>query len=72
MRKPICFEIKHRNGHSYCIYYFENLDLLVKCSNDYSQSYYSFNSYHPPEHAFKPVSRELFRKIVNSSVFEVE
>lgn len=64
---PICFTIKHKkSNHSYQIWYFEELDLLVKnsCSDGHSE-------FHPDFDSFKPISKELFEKILSADVFEV-
>lgn len=64
---PVCFVVVHKkNGHKYQIWYFEELDLLVKnsCSDGHSEC-------HPDFDSFKPISKELFNKILDADVFEV-
>jgi len=63
---PICFVIKHNSGHSYQVWYFEELDLLVKVSPNEENG-----EFQPAYDGFKPISREVFEKILNSEVFEV-
>lgn len=68
---PICFVVAHKSGHKYQVWYFENLNLLVKVSNSYDQTMYHQNSYHPPVDSFKALSKQVFNKILSSDVFEV-
>jgi len=67
VKKPICFVARNKkSGHEYEVWYFENIDILVKKSvNDYD------DEYHPPYDSFKPIPKETFEKILNSDIFEV-
>jgi len=64
---PICFVVRNKKtGSEYEVWYFENLDLLVKNSCNGNDS-----EYQPCYNSFKPISKDLFRKILESSEFEV-
>ena len=67
VRKPICFVVRNKKtGCEYEIWYFENLDLLVKNSvNDYN------DEYQPDVNSFKPIDKNVFEAILNSDEFEV-
>jgi hypothetical protein len=69
VKLPIHFKVQHKNsGRRYDVYYFENLDLLVKISNCTNTN---DSDIHPPFDSFKPISKHVFNAILNSDVFEV-
>jgi len=68
VKKPICFVVRNKkSGHEYEVWYFENLDLLVKNSVNGNHN----DEYQPDIDSFKAIGKGVFKAILNSDEFEV-